>query len=116
MWVNTAEMTEMAEFLGISIEEFKRKYTRRVGQRYSLTERKPHYDCVFLEGKKCQVYGARPTQCKTFPWWPQNISSDEAWKETARHCEGIHDEAELVPLGKINEQLHIQLERNADDS
>lgn len=32
---------------------------------------------------------ARPTQCRTFPWWPQNLISDYDWQLTARDCEGI---------------------------
>ena len=70
VWVNEQEMEEMAAFLHISLKEFMMKYVRRVGHRYSLTESKKTFDCVFLKEKKCQVYGARPVQCRTYPWWP----------------------------------------------
>lgn len=32
---------------------------------------------------------ARPTQCRTFPWWPQHLVSDYDWQLAARECEGI---------------------------
>jgi Fe-S-cluster containining protein len=92
----------MAEFLKIPVEEFLKKYTRRVGTRLSLTEHPRNYDCVFLKGKKCQVYGARPKQCRTFPWWPENLENKEQWEQTAARCEGIdHPDAPLISLGDI---------------
>lgn len=116
VWVNAEEMEEMAAFLEISLREFKQKYVRRVGQRHSLLESKQSYDCIFLKENKCQVYGARPTQCRTFPWWPQNLSSKKAWQETARACEGISEEAPLVSYETIEAQKLIQIGRNEENS
>lgn len=109
VWVNEEEIEQMAQFLSIPSKEFYRKYIRRIGQRYSLIESKITFDCIFLKNKKCQVYGARPTQCRTYPWWPTNLNSPEAWQETARTCEGIHAEAELVAYESIEEQKLIQI-------
>lgn len=109
VWVNETEMQAMADFLRISLKDIMRLYIRRVGQRYSLVESKITYDCVFLKDNKCQVYGARPTQCRTYPWWPNNLHSQEAWEETARACEGIRPDAPVVPFEKIEEQKLIQL-------
>ena len=76
-----------------------------MGQRISLLESKKNYDCVFLKDKKCQVYGARPTQCRTYPWWPHNLRSQQAWEETARTCEGINSDAPLVDMETIELSL-----------
>lgn len=88
--------------------EFLRRYTRKVGKRISLVEDKKNYDCVFLKGKQCTVYEARPSQCRTFPWWVSNMRSEKDWRETAEICEGInHEEAELIPFEEIKKQLKI---------
>lgn len=116
VWVNTAEMEEIANFLKISVKEFKQRYVRRVGSRYSLIESKVTYDCVFLKENKCQIYGARPTQCRTFPWWPQNLRNEQAWNETAQTCEGIHEKAQNVGCEKIEKQQLIQIRRNENNS
>ena len=63
---------------------------------------------IFLKDKKCQIYSVRPTQCRTFPWWPQNLKSEKEWQEAARYCEGIHPEASLVPFETIEQQRSIQ--------
>src|SRR5437764_467983 len=83
VWINETEMQEMADFLQISLKEFMKKYVRRVGLRYSLVESRKTFDCVFLKEKKCQVYGARPQQCRTYPWWPQILNSQQSWENTA---------------------------------
>ena len=116
VWVQESEMQSMADFLAISLKEFKCLYVRRVGQRYSLVESRTTYDCVFLKDTKCKVYGARPTQCRTYPWWPQNLHSKEAWEETALRCEGINANASVVPFEKIEEQKLIQLGGHKGDS
>jgi uncharacterized protein len=106
VWITSSEVEAMAEFLRISVEEFIQKYTRRIGNRISLKEHSRTYDCVFLKGKKCQVYGVRPTQCRTFPWWAENLKTPDHWKQTAARCEGIdHPNAPLVSLGEIQKHL-----------
>jgi Fe-S-cluster containining protein len=105
VWFTPEEADQMAEFLKIPLEEFLQKYTRRIGNRLSLREHPKNYDCVFLKGKRCEVYGARPKQCRTFPWWPENLKSPEHWKETGERCEGVnHPDAPLISLQEIRKQ------------
>ncbi|MGC1878671.1 MAG: YkgJ family cysteine cluster protein [Rhabdochlamydiaceae bacterium] len=106
VWVTLSEIEAMAEFLKIPAEEFIKKYTRRIGHRLSLKEDPKTYDCVFLKGKRCEVYGDRPKQCRTFPWWSENLKSAEHWQETANRCEGInHPDAPLISLREIQKHL-----------
>lgn len=107
-WVSLTEIETIADHLKLSIEAFANKYLRQVGQRYSLTERPGNFDCVFLRDQKCTIYAVRPKQCRTFPWWAQNLKDKKAWQEAARHCEGIQNKAPVIAFEKIQEQLHIQ--------
>ncbi len=107
VWVTEEEMQNIADHVQLSLEEFCKKYVRRVGNRFALLERPKNYDCIFLQGNKCQIYSVRPKQCKTFPWWKENVSSPEAWEEAAKRCEGInHPEAPLISLKEIEKDLH----------
>lgn len=108
IWVNDQEIKNIAEHLNLSTEEFAKRYLRQVKGRLSLLEHPANYDCVFLKGNKCQIYSVRPTQCRTFPWWPRNLKSEKAWKEAAQSCEGINPEAPLVPFDVIEQQRKIQ--------
>lgn len=107
VWVNEDEITTMADYLQISTNLFKRRYLRRVEGRWSLVEHSKTYDCIFLKDNKCEIYSARPIQCRTFPWWPQQLRSKEAWLEAAKHCEGISLQAPLVPTSTIEEQCQL---------
>lgn len=106
IWVSEHEISEMAQFLAISVELFKRKYVRKRDNRYALVEKKSqNNDCIFLKDKKCQIYHARPLQCRTFPWWKENLNSEESWQHAAQSCEGIHIDAPLVSHADIMDQL-----------
>ena len=107
-WIAEEEIITIAEHLDLPLDEFGKRYLRRVNGRYALLEKPGHdgnYDCIFLKDKKCQVYTVRPTQCRTFPWWVQNLSSPEEWQAAAGRCEGISCTAPVVPLNTIQEQL-----------
>ena len=97
-------MLAMANTLGISLDLFKKRFVRQRDNRYALVERKSKngdYDCIFLKDKKCGVYQARPSQCRTFPWWPENLKSEESWQSAAQECEGIRPDAPLIPYSEI---------------
>ena len=107
IWITDEEAKTISDHLAISLDEFFANYTYTVGSRRSLKELPDrNYDCIFLNGKKCQIYSLRPKQCRTFPWWLQNLESEEEWKETAKHCEGIdHPDAPLISLDSIRKNL-----------
>jgi uncharacterized protein len=106
VWVEEKEIEAMAEFLKISTEVFMKRYVRKVGAKYSLREDPRTFDCVFLKGKKCDVYGARPKQCRTYPWWKENLSTPAAWEEASKVCEGIDQrDARLYTLEEIQKTL-----------
>ena len=45
--------------------------------------------CVFLDDKKqCGVYDARPTPCRTYPFWGE-ITTPLGWLRESARCEGI---------------------------
>ena len=79
--------------MGITVEELGMNYLLKVGYRYSIKEKQifqNSFACVFfdLEKKQCGVYEARPSQCRTFPFWEyfkHNI------KEVKEECPAIID-------------------------
>lgn len=106
VWVSEEEMTGMAKFLNITIEKFKRQYVRQRDNRYALVEKKSENNaCTFLKDNRCLVYKARPKQCRIFPWWQENLNSEESWKMAALSCEGINDQAPVVSFEEITKVL-----------
>lgn len=107
VWVNKEEMQAIADFLEISLDEFQKVYTRKVGTRSTLRE-KTNYDCVFLdpEQRNCTLYDLRPRQCRTWPFWNSNLKSPESWAEMSEGCPGAN-KGKLVPLVQIQQQASV---------
>jgi Fe-S-cluster containining protein len=88
VWVTLDEIDRIATHRGESVEQFARTYVRRVGDRLSLIE-KPGGDCIFWDKSQgCTVYPVRPTQCRTWPFWSENIETPEDWERVRRGCPG----------------------------
>lgn len=116
VWITEEEMREMADFLKLEIKDFKRLYVKRVGQRYSLVEKKTqNHSCVFYRDQKCQVYAARPLQCRTYPFWKENLLTEESWAQTAQECEGIQAEAPLIEQETIEKLLEAQQKQGPEE-
>lgn len=113
-----AEGRAMAKAVGVGEREFYERYAHRMkhgrtGWSLNEVETEHGHDCVFLDrdsqpGKAlCSVHEARPTQCRTWPWWPENLKSRRAWREAAARCEGMNHGA-MVRI----EEIRIQRDRN----
>lgn len=104
VWVSAEEIQIIADHLHLSLDTFSQKYLRKIGKRYSLIEKPKSYDCIFLSGKKCTIYEARPKQCKSYPFWDGILESRERWEQEKKNCEGISDEAPLITLATIEKK------------
>jgi hypothetical protein len=110
VWLSEQDIDSLSTHLNITQQVFIKEYTRSVNGRLSLLEKfrsYGEYNCIFLEGKLCKVYQARPVQCRTFPWWPRVLESQEEWMRTSTECEGIRSDAPIVPKEEIAKQLGI---------
>ncbi len=97
IWISPEEIDKLADFLKMPIARLKSTYLRREGLRYSIIEKQPSKDCVFLVSdgrgqKTCRIYSVRPLQCRTWPFWKENLRSRKSWDEAGRKCPGIDRE------------------------
>ena len=108
VWVNQEEIAKLADLLNQSVDEFENMYIRKIGIRKSLKELPVSFDCVFLdsETRKCQVYKARPRQCRTWPFWDSNLKTPEDWERTCQVCPGSGT-GKLYSLGDIENQRSV---------
>jgi len=134
IWVAKAQIEMIADFLQMTVRELRRRFLRRVGLRVTIIERANTKDCTFLQNgplprlaspalaspqvragdagacpgrRRCTIYPVRPNQCRTWPFWPNNLSSIDAWNRAAQKCPGInrgrtysYDEIERIKKSK----------------
>lgn len=113
--VSDEEADAIAARLKLDRGAFLRKYTHLTPAGRSLKEYETEFgmDCVFLDRETfpgravCSLYDVRPLQCRTFPWWPENLRSRAAWERAARGCEGI-GRGDFVPIEAIRVERDAQ--------
>ncbi len=92
VFFSAEEMAKICHYLRIPPAVFRKKYTREVSfggvNRLSFTET-PEYDCIFWSNG-CSIYPVRPLQCSSYPFWPQNLASQQDWEEEALQCPGMN--------------------------
>lgn len=102
----------MAEELGLPWEVFLDRLALKYNDHYFLKDVRCEYgfDCVLLsrDFKKvptgCLAHKSRPSQCRTWPFWPENLYSPESWAEAAERCPGIN-RGRLYTFAEIEEEL-----------
>ena len=114
VWATPAEITAIAAHLEMEEGTFRRRYVRKAHRRFSLKEQPDTKDCIFLQrndsgGKGCAIYGVRPTQCRTWPFWASNISSPESWADAQQRCIGINRGPMHSP-GTIDDKANVTRE------
>lgn len=108
VWVTEEEISQLAESLGLARIAFENSFVRSVHGKKSLIEFS-NGDCVLFnaESKGCRAYQKRPAQCRTWPWWPQNLDRPNSWKKAAKFCHGCNN-----PNGKLFTEEEIKQEMN----
>jgi len=88
VYLNDEDVARAAAFVGLTAEEFEKRYVYRTRRKMRLRVAK-HARCPFLLEGGCSIHPAKPLQCRTFPFWPELVESAREWKKAARRCRGI---------------------------
>jgi Fe-S-cluster containining protein len=107
VFLTLEDRRRIAKHLGISTTQFTKTYCQKYHGAYHLIEESGRVDCLFLKGKSCSIYQARPTQCRTWPFWPE-VMSAKAWKkEVVSFCPGV-GKGNIVSAKDIQKNLDQQ--------
>jgi len=107
VFLTREDRKRMAEHLGMPLAQFTRKYCDQHQGHYHLKEDSSRLECLFLDGKRCGIYEARPTQCRTWPFWPEVMNAKTWNKEVRGFCPGV-DKGRVIPAEEIEKQLAEQ--------
>lgn len=87
IYVTLEERRRLAKHLKLTTQAFTRRHCEKTDGFFHLRE--PSNDCQFLDGERCRVYQARPQQCRTWPFWPENMNARTWRTEVERDCPGV---------------------------
>ena len=90
VYLTESDLEQAAGYLGLTAAEFESRYVIRY--RHVLRLRRPsngQSECQFLVEGGCSIHAVKPTQCRTYPFWPSLVESREVWSMEAKFCPGI---------------------------
>ncbi len=98
VYVSLAERRRLAGALGLTTAAFTRAYCEKTDGWFHL--KMAGEECVLSDGRHCRQYAARPDQCRSWPFWPENMYTGKWHGEIAATCRGIgrgrrHTRAEI---------------------
>jgi Fe-S-cluster containining protein len=109
VFLSKSDALNISKTLDMPLQEFIQVYCRWVDwgseKRLSLKE-KTSLDCIFWKDG-CAIYEARPTQCKTYPFWASMLDSEEGWLCAAASCPGSGS-GELLSGDYIEKCLELE--------
>lgn len=86
VYVTFGDRKRLAAHLGMTVAEFTRSHTQAADGLVHLKD--IDRECPFFRENRCQVHPARPWQCRTWPFWPENMHP-QAWeRNVAAICPG----------------------------
>jgi len=87
VYLSRDDETRLAAHFGLERKKFRNRYTETLDGRRII--RFAAGACAFLVDQGCSVYEARPVQCATWPFWPENLD-EKVWREEiAPFCPGV---------------------------
>ena len=97
IYVSKNEIQKISTLLNLDVKLFVEKYLFKKMYKYSIKEIQYNdsFECIFYdrESNGCNIYDARPTQCKTFPFWDYYKTRVD---ELKLECPGIITEGKDV--------------------
>ncbi len=88
VYLSHKEASAIAEYLGAPSGLFLEWFTSEIDGQLVLKDGEQEA-CIFLEEGLCTIYALRPQQCRTYPFWPENMKTKERWELTRQECPGI---------------------------
>ena len=111
VYLSIKDRKRLANYKKKSLTKFLEKFCKMQSNYIILKNKKNSKDCIFLKEKKCSVYNARPEQCRTWPFWPENMNAKSWKKNVVDFCPGIN-KGKIYSINKINKIIKKDLINN----
>ena len=89
VYLSNKDIKRLCLFTNLETNDFIKMYCDKTDGFTHFKEKFKNGNCVFLKDKKCSIYKARPTQCRTWPFWSENLNKKKWNDEISKFCPGI---------------------------
>ena len=98
------DLERAAREAGMTPAAFRRRYHLEEIDGIPALDPGPNPCSFYDKDRGCVIYDGRPTQCRTWPFWPEVVRRRASWEKAGRECEGI-GRGPRVPLREIERFL-----------
>lgn len=113
--ISSQEIQNISQFLGLSTEEFLKKYTLLKSKTRIEMKTQDGY-CIFFDTVKkiCKIHPVKPYKCKEWPLTPIIFEDEENFKIIKNFCQGLKNfswkEIKLIKnIAKIKNSSKLEL-------
>lgn len=107
VYLGMDEPARLAKHLGLSLQEFRRRYLQEHEDGSWLIEvNEGEGGCPLLDGDLCSVEEVKPGQCSSYPFWGELVGDRKAWRKEARFCEGI-GRGDEIPAEEVRRRMAL---------
>ena len=89
VYLSKKDLIRISKYLRIEINKFKKNYCAYTDGYLHLREMRKDGNCIFLKDKRCTVYKGRPMQCRTWPFWSENMNFKTWNSQIIGFCPGV---------------------------
>ncbi|MHA1791488.1 MAG: YkgJ family cysteine cluster protein [Promethearchaeota archaeon] len=130
IYIFPEDITRFLDFFNLDLKTFMEKHVKiETGPCIILDtsnfvpfltlKEKEDGSCKFL-GKNglCEVYPARPFQCRSYPFWDLNVKTEKRWNDLMETCPGAsknHDESSNYYFSPREIKKFLKKERELDE-
>ena len=108
VFLTELDTKRIAHHLGLSTEEFFDQHCEKRDGKIRIADPAKEA-CRFVTATGCSIHAVKPLQCRTFPYWPEYVSSKRSWKNLRYFCPGI-GVGPIIPLSAIRSQAQVALD------
>jgi len=109
-WVEMTanEMENATKYLKMDQISFQHHFVEKTEGEKHFIKNSETGACIFLQkDNRCKIYEFRPQHCRTFPFWRENMKSENRWNIVALSCPGI-GQGKLYDYSEIKNILKQQ--------
>jgi len=88
VYFDKAAIKNGAGIINVSVDVFKKEFLKKDDGHW-MHEVENGNPCAFLTPGGCVIHNGKPLQCRSYPFWHENMTSKSMWKLVEGFCPGV---------------------------
>jgi len=88
VYFDKSSIKNASKITKLSSTSFKKEFLKSYNGQW-IHEVEKGNPCAFLTHEGCAIHFGKPSQCKSYPFWRENMTSKSMWKFVGSFCPGI---------------------------